>query len=146
MAGRAGRSARGGRVLLQTFDPSHYVVQHASKHDYANFYTHELEYRRRLGYPPFANLVRLEYRHRDPITAEEKTREMAVQIEEWIGEEKRKNTSIIGPVPCFFSKIDGIYRWQIILRGPEPETLLRGKSCEGGGWKLALLVCYEDVE
>jgi len=134
VAGRAGRSARGGRVLLQTFDPSHYVVQHASKHDYANFYTHELEYRRRLGYPPFANLVRLEYRHRDPITAEEKTREMAVQIEEWIGEEKRKNTSIIGPVPCFFSKIDGIYRWQIILRGPEPETLLRGKELRG--WRV----------
>jgi primosomal protein N' (replication factor Y) len=59
---------------------------------------------------------------------------MAVQIEEWIGEEKRKNTSIIGPVPCFFSKIDGIYRWQIILRGPEPETLLRGKELRG--WRV----------
>ncbi len=134
VAGRAGRSARGGRVLLQTFAPEHYVVQHASKHDYANFYAHELEYRRRLGYPPFTNLVRLEYRHRDPITAEEETRKMAAQIEEWIKKEGRRNTNIIGPVPCFFSKIDGIYRWQIILRGPEPKNLLRGKELRG--WRV----------
>ena len=134
VAGRAGRSARGGRVVLQTFEPEHYVVQHASGHDYANFYIHELEYRRRLGYPPFAKLVRLEYRHRDPITAEEETRKMATQIEEWIRKEERRNTTIIGPVPCFFAKVDGIYRWQIILRGPEPERLLRDKDIKG--WRI----------
>jgi len=134
VAGRAGRSSRGGRVLLQSFEPEHYVVQHASNHDYANFYTHELEYRRRLGYPPFANLVRLEYRHRDPITAEEETRKMAAKIEDRLATENRKQTTIIGPVPCFFSKVDGIYRWQIILRGPEPENLLRGR--EFRGWRV----------
>ena len=134
VAGRAGRSDRGGRVLLQTFDPSHYVIQHASKHDYANFYTHELEYRRRLGYPPFANLVRLEYRHRDPIKAEEETNKFAAEIKNLLIAESRTQTTIIGPVPCFFAKVDGIYRWQIILRGPEPETLLRGKELRG--WRV----------
>ncbi|MCP4141704.1 MAG: primosomal protein N' [Chloroflexi bacterium] len=137
VAGRAGRSARGGRVLLQTFEPEHYVVQHASKHDYANFYTHELEERRRLGYPPFANLVRLEYRHRDPIKAEEETNKLAAKIKNLLITENRKETTVIGPVPCFFAKMDGIYRWQIILRGPEPETLLRGFALSlSKGWRV----------
>ena len=109
-------------------------MQHASGHDYANFYTRELEYRRRLGYPPFANLVRLEYRHRDPIIAEEETRKMAAQIEEWIRKEEKRNTSIIGPVPCFFAKIDSLYRWQIILRGPQPESLLKDRDLRG--WRV----------
>ena len=134
VAGRAGRSARGGRVVLQTFSPENYVIQHASGHDYTNFYLHELEHRRKLGYPPFANLVRLEYRHRDPITAEEEARKMAEKIKHLLITENRKQTSVIGPVPCFFAKVDGIYRWQIILRGPEPVSLLQGKDLRG--WRV----------
>jgi len=128
VAGRAGRSARGGRAVLQTFDPSHYVVQFASKHDYAGFYTHELEQRMRLGYPPFAKLVRLETRDRNPAKAEEAANKLAAEIKQLLTTENRKQTTVIGPVPAFFSKVDGAYRWQIILRGPEPESLLRGRD------------------
>ncbi|MBT7782703.1 MAG: primosomal protein N', partial [Anaerolineae bacterium] len=131
VAGRAGRSERGGRVVFQTFNPDNYVIQHASEHDYQNFYLHELEYRRKLGYPPFAKLVKLEYRHRDPITAEEEAHKLAEEIKNLIVVEKRKETSVIGPIPSFFAKVDGIYRWQIVLRGPEPETLLKGKELRG---------------
>ncbi|HEX6306220.1 MAG TPA: primosomal protein N', partial [Anaerolineales bacterium] len=53
VAGRAGRSPLGGEVILQTFDPHHYVVQAAAQHDYAAFYRQELEYRRELAYPPY---------------------------------------------------------------------------------------------
>ena len=127
----AGRSERGGRVVFQTFNPDNYVIQHASEHDYQNFYLHELEYRRKLGYPPFAKLVKLEYRHRDPITAEEEAHKLAEEIKNLIVVEKRKETSVIGPIPSFFAKVDGIYRWQIVLRGPEPETLLKGKELRG---------------
>ncbi len=134
VAGRAGRSARGGRVVLQSFNPDHYVIQHAAGHDYANFYAHELEERRRLGYPPFAKLVRLEYRDRDPIKAEEETNKLAAEIKNLLVIENRKQTTVIGPVPAFFSKVDGIYRWQIILRGPEPESLLRGMELRG--WRI----------
>ena len=134
VAGRAGRSARGGRVVLQTFSPENYVIQHASGHDYTNFYLHELEHRRKLGYPPFANLVRLEYRHRDPITAEEEANKLAAEIKNLLITENRKQTTLIGPVPCFFAKVDGTYRWQIVLRGPEPASLLRGKELRG--WRV----------
>ena len=134
VAGRAGRSARGGRVVLQTFDPEHYVVQFASRHDYAGFYAHELEQRRRLGYPPFAKLVRLEYRDPNPAKAEEAATQLAAEINRLLTTENRKQTTVIGPVPAFFSKVDGAYRWQIIVRGPEPESLVQGRDLRG--WRI----------
>ena len=130
VAGRAGRSERGGRVVMQTFMPENPIIQMAAGHDYAAFYDWEIENRRQLGYPPFGQLVRLEYRHRDAEEAQKATNLLALRIKEWIADEKRIETSLIGPVPCFFEKVNGIYRWQIILRGPDPVSLLRGRIPE----------------
>ena len=134
VAGRAGRSALGGRVVLQTFQPEHYAIQAASRHDYAGFYTRELQERRKLGYPPFSRLARLEYRHFDPIKAESEARAEAARLSADIQAENRKQTDLIGPVPCFFSKIGGWYRWQIVVRGPDPASLLKIKNLQG--WRV----------
>ena len=134
VAGRAGRSPLGGKVILQTFHPDHYVIQAAAGHSYRDFYQKELEYRRRLGYPPFTQLVRLEYRHRDPLKAEETANKLAAQIRTWIEVEGYRSTSIVGPAPCFFTRIAGFYRWQIILRGPDPASLLQARSI--GEWRI----------
>jgi len=134
VAGRAGRSARGGQVIMQTFQPEHYAIQAAAGHDYAAFYARELQERRRLGYPPYSRLVRLEYRHYDAAKAEATAQQMAKKIRQWLTTEHRTLTTVIGPVPCFFARVAGLYRWQIVLRGPEPESLLRGKQMEG--WRV----------
>ncbi len=125
VAGRAGRSSLGGKVILQTFMPEHYAIQFASKHDVNGFYERELEYRKQLGYPPYARLVRLEYRHADPLKAEEESQKTATKLRVKMAAEGRHQTELIGPVPSFFSKMDGIHRWQIIVRGPDPVSLLR---------------------
>jgi len=127
VAGRSGRSTLGGRVVLQTFQPEHYAIQAASRHDYAGFYTRELDERRKLGNPPFSRLVRLEYRAFDPTKAESEARGMAARLSKDIVEDARIQTDLIGPVPCFFAKVGGWYRWQVLLRGPDPASLLRGK-------------------
>jgi len=127
VAGRAGRSLLGGKVILQTFQPEHYVIQAAAGHDYEAFYCRELAYRRSLGYPPFAQLVRLEIRHRDAARAEATAQKLAQNIRDWISAEARQETEIIGPAPCFFARLGGDYRWQIVLRGPDPAALLRGR-------------------
>lgn len=134
VAGRAGRSPLGGQVILQTFLPEHYVIQAASRHDYQAFYQQELEYRRELHYPPFSQLVRLEYRHRDPQHAENSAHALARQIQNWLQEENRSETELVGPVPCFFARIGGLYRWQLVLRGPDPASLLRGRPL--GEWRV----------
>jgi primosomal protein N' (replication factor Y) len=125
VAGRAGRSSLGGKVVLQTFMPEHYAIQFAAKHDVNGFYERELEYRKQLGYPPYAKLARLEHRHADPLKAEEEARKTATRLKVKMDAEARHQTELIGPVPSFFSKVDGIHRWQIIVRGPDPVSLLR---------------------
>ncbi len=131
VSGRAGRSSLGGRVILQTFQPENFVIQAAARHDYAAFYAVELENRRQLGYPPFSRLVRLEYRHVQAARAESETQALAARLAKWIHDEDRRETSLIGPAPCFFSRLNGLYRWQVILRGPNPASLLQDKNLAG---------------
>ncbi len=134
VAGRSGRSTLGGKVVLQTFQPGNYVVEAAAGHNYAAFYARELDYRRQLGYPPFARLVRMEYRQAEAARAEKEAHRMAERLTADIQMERRIETDLIGPVPCFFARLDGLSRWQIILRGPDPASLLRGKRLEG--WRV----------
>jgi primosomal protein N' (replication factor Y) len=124
VAGRAGRSERGGKVILQTFDPANQVIQSAARHDVNGFYQVELEQRKRLGYPPFARLVRLEFRYRDPVVAEQEARKLAGKLGELLTTDRWKLITVVGPVPCFFAKTAGLYRWQIILRGADPAAVL----------------------
>ena len=134
VAGRAGRSSLGGHVVLQTFQPESHVIQAASHHDYSAFFTREVEERRKLGYPPFNRLVRLEIRDPDAARAEAGARGLAEKIARWIDAEDRRETTLIGPVACFFTKIGGVHRWQIILRGPDPASLVRDKNLTG--WRI----------
>jgi primosomal protein N' (replication factor Y) len=135
VAGRAGRSERGGKVVLQTFDPGNPVIQAAARHDVNSFYQYELEQRRRLGYPPFSRLVRLEFRHQDASVARAEAQKLAAKLGEMLVNGPStslrmswKQTTMIGPVPSFFAKIGGYYRWQIILRGPDPTSIWREES------------------
>ncbi len=133
VAGRAGRSPLGGRVVLQTFQPEHYAIQAAARHDYAGFYAQELEHRRRMEYPPFSRLVRLEIRRERAGDAEEAAKRMSDRLEGWISESGSR-AEIIGPAPCFFPRVNSLYRWQIILRGANPLPLLRGRDL--GDWRV----------
>jgi primosomal protein N' (replication factor Y) len=134
VAGRAGRSPRGGQVVLQTFEPDHQIIRAAALHDYNGFYEHELAGRNKLGYPPFGRLVRLEFRHRDAGRVEAEARKLAKTLKTSIESQGRRQTELIGPVPCFYARLRGQTRWQIILRGPTPLEVLRGQRFEG--WRI----------
>lgn len=136
VAGRAGRSPLGGRVILQSYQPEHYAIQFAARHDYSGFLQRELAERRKIGYPPFARLVRLELRQRDPAAAEQEAHRMAERLRQWIEQGGFSSTQLIGPAACFFARQNGLYRWQILLRGPEPARLLRGRNL--GEWRAAV--------
>jgi len=127
VAGRAGRSPLGGKAIIQTFQPEHYAIVAASHHDYPGFYRQELELRRKMGYPPFSRLVSLEFRDSDNAKAENAARTAALEVQNWIEKGGYGSTSLIGPLPCFFSKRAGLYRWQVILRGPHPVEVIRAK-------------------
>jgi primosomal protein N' (replication factor Y) len=137
VAGRAGRSVRGGRVVIQTYTPDHYAIQAAAEHDYAAFFDRELAFRREHQYPPVRRLARLIYWHKKLDAVKNETARMADVLRqrvaqmgleaEWIG--------IIGPAPAFFARHRGYYRWHILVRAPDPAQLIHGLDIPFG-WRV----------
>ena len=136
VAGRAGRSPLGGQVVLQTYQPENYVIQAASRHDFEGFYQQELEMRKTLNYPPYSRLIRLECRHSIESKAESQAQAMADLLRVEISARELRQTSFIGPVPAYYRKVGGQFRWQIILRGPDPLPLLDALPLRG--WQVQI--------
>jgi len=135
VAGRAGRSILGGRVIVQTYAPEHYCIDAASRHDYEGFYEREMEFRRQQRYPPFSRLVRLVYVHRDEERCEAEATKMGRLLENKIARLGLPEIDVIGPAPAFLSRIRGQHRWQVIVRGRDPHSLLGGMDF-GPGWRV----------
>jgi primosomal protein N' (replication factor Y) len=123
VAGRAGRGLLGGQVILQSYATDHYAIQAASEHNYADFYSRELSERQSLRYPPFVRLARLVYQHTSQAEAEKECSRVAEMLKRGFPEEQLRQ-ELIGPVPCYFEKIRGEYRWQIVIRAQDPTPLL----------------------
>ncbi len=137
VAGRAGRSARGGRVVIQTYSPEHYVIQAAAAHDYAGFYAREIEYRRELGYPPLQRMAKLVYWEKNAEKAQAMAERMAQQVQAQITALglRPESVTIVGPVPAYFARYRGYYRWQILLSGDDPSAIVRSLTIPFG-WRV----------
>ncbi len=135
VAGRAGRSARGGRVIVQTYTPEHYCIRAASGHDYATFYRQEIAHRRELLLPPFRRLVRLVYVHASRQRCEEQTGRLAEVLRHKIARLGLPGVELIGPAPCFLGRLRGQHRWQIVVRAPDPHALLADQPLPLG-WRV----------
>jgi len=134
VSGRAGRSLLGGRVVLQTFQPWHYAIQKAANHDLDGFYQQETAYRRQLNYPPFSQLIRLEYRHLDWSKARQAADQLKEEIDDWLEKNQVQDIESIGPAPAFFERVNNYYRWQLLLRGKDLKRIMA--DLQLGGWKI----------
>jgi len=137
VAGRAGRSERGGRVVMQSYKPDHYAIQAAAQHDYHAFFAREIAFRHEHGYPPIRSMARLIYWDKNLERAQEASAEMAETLRRKLtlmGSEG-EGAAILGPAPAFFARYRSYYRWQVLLRAPQPARILRGLSIPFG-WRI----------
>ncbi|NMB20879.1 MAG: primosomal protein N' [Firmicutes bacterium] len=111
VAGRSGRGEKAGQVIIQSYDPSHFSIQAAQNHDYHDFYRKEIGFRRQLRYPPFSELVRILCS--GPQGA---TQEAAQRIHSFFLGQGFPKEDILGPQMAPIGRIQGRYRWQILLR------------------------------
>ncbi|HDQ72384.1 MAG TPA: primosomal protein N' [Chloroflexi bacterium] len=135
VAGRAGRSILGGRVIVQTYHPEHYAITSAAAHDYERFAARELAFRREHGYPPYRRLVKLVYADEQLSRARDQAQALAQTIRQEMARRGLDEDDLIGPVPPFFDRLRGRYRWQILLRVADPADLLR-EVVIPPGWRV----------
>jgi primosomal protein N' (replication factor Y) len=132
VAGRAGRGALGGRVVLQSYLPEHYAIQAAAKHDYETFYRQEIVYRRDQFYPPFKRLARIVFQFATAELAEFEAQRARSILERRIEEGHFTASEIVGPTPCFFAKRNNQYRWHLVIRSANPAALLANLDITDG--------------
>ncbi len=134
VAGRAGRGEEAGQVIIQTFNPQHFCIDSASRHDYAEFYAAEIEARRRYGYPPFRQFVKFTYSHENRRRAQNEALLLREKLDNWIARLGLAQTDIVGPAPALMERVNSKYRWQMIARGPDLHPLLR--VIDTPGWEV----------
>ena len=129
VAGRAGRGERPGRVLVQTYRPTHYAVRFAITHDYAGFSAEELRQREALAYPPFSKLANIRFDGLDAARVEAAARDSAEELRTVNAAHPRlRRLRILGPAPAPIERLRARYRWQILLKarsGAELRALVR---------------------
>jgi len=118
VAGRTGRGNFPGRVIIQTFNPSHYAITAARDHDYRRFFSHERNLRRQLSYPPFSALANLRFLGNNRPRTEEIARQMGARILDILRRQARgkKDVEVLGPVEAPVAKLKGKYRQQILIK------------------------------
>jgi len=148
VSGRGGRGDQPGRVVIQTFNPGHYVIRRAQEHDYAGFYADELPLRRQLAYPPYSRLVGLHFSSLKKGEGRKAVKEFGAQARELAATEAGGKMDVLGPAESPLARIRGRYRWQLLLRGMESRPLLAltRKLLEGAGRDgLEILVDVDPV-
>jgi primosomal protein N' (replication factor Y) len=116
VAGRAGRGERPGSVLVQVYESEHYAVRAAADHDFEAFVHQELQTRRELSYPPFAHLALLRSEGQDESATQRAANDLAARLRERARQESRP-VSVLGPAPAPLSRLRGMWRFQILLKG-----------------------------
>ncbi len=109
VAGRAGRGPMPGRVVIQTYAPTHYAVRAAAAGDVDGFADEELPRRRLLGYPPASVLARLLVADADRDRAEARGREAAEAV-------SVPGVEALGPLPAYVPRRAGRWRMQVVVR------------------------------
>jgi primosomal protein N' (replication factor Y) len=108
----------GGRIVLQTLLPTHYVIQAVTNQDPALFYRQELALRQALAYPPFTHLISLRVSGASADRTKKAAEHWAEQLLKRTGQH---DLTVWGPIPSAIAKLREAYRWQIVVKSTDAE-------------------------
>ena len=143
VAGRAGRAQRPGRVLVQTWDPSHIGLKALTTHDHMSFCQEESSMRQLMGYPPYAYAAVVRVEGRNPTKVKGLIGFMGDRLRE-AGAGRDGCSSIRGPAPAVLERIRGRTRHALMITARDRRRLheLTGliESIEGSGHDLRVII------
>lgn len=118
--GRAGRADKDGIALIQTYKPNNDILKYASNYDYASFINKELEFRKKLKYPPFRFISYIVFRGKDF----EKTHKEAIEAKKYFMEYQDEEFMVLGPSIPYIAKFNDEYRVKLMLKYKNKEKTL----------------------
>lgn len=121
VSGRAGRHGTGGKVILQTYNPHHQVIEDVMKADYQSLYQEQIQERRIFLYPPYYRLIEITLKHRDA--------EVLNAAADWMAKQLKGvfSTRVMGPEYPLVSRIRALYLKTITLRFEKNEPVADAK-------------------
>ena len=114
VAGRAGRVSGEGKILIQTYNPSHSVFELIKNQNVKEIYDYLLEERKKFLYPPFVKLIMIELKHRKEDKLNRASQFLGSVLRKYIPEE-----CILGPEKSPIARINNLYQYQILLKFPK---------------------------
>ncbi|WP_298325277.1 primosomal protein N' [uncultured Dokdonia sp.] len=123
VSGRAGRTEKQGKVLVQTYNPYHQILQQVSANKFEEMYKEQLEERRNFKYPPFHRLIRITLKHRDYQKIEEASIWLAKALRQTLGAE-----AVLGPETPSVARIRNQYRRNVLIKISRRQKLLYTKK------------------
>ncbi|MFQ5458841.1 MAG: primosomal protein N', partial [Myxococcota bacterium] len=125
VAGRAGRGAAPGRVLVQTYDPDNPCLAHVRSHDYDGFYRDEIVRREEPRWPPFCRLANLRITAPTPAGAEDGAMRCAAAARRLCERDGAlgREVEVLGPSPAVIARVRNRWRWQVLLKGSRQSAL-----------------------
>lgn len=120
VSGRAGRGAKKGRAVIQTYTPDNSTILMCAEHDYLSFYENEIKMREMMWYPPFSEMICIQFSG-SSFQAVSNCARYFVKVMN-MKHVSDGESRILGPVPCAVSKIKNKYRWQVIIKCPDADA------------------------
>ena len=118
VSGRAGRSNKDGKVIIQTYNPNHYVIKCASEHNYDKFYNTEIHSRKLTMMPPFSNVIEIRVSSKNADLAHNEAKVIINNLNK-----VAKNSIILGPAEALIFKKNDIFTFTIQIQAVEDEVL-----------------------
>ncbi|HEY8552238.1 MAG TPA: primosomal protein N' [Thermaerobacter sp.] len=123
VAGRAGRGARRGLVLIQTYSPDHPCLQAVARHDYRAMFRRELAERRELGFPPFGHLIRAVVAGSERPPVEQAAARLAAMWRRAVDEAAVPGGRVTPAAPAPIERLRGRWRWHVLARAVDGSAL-----------------------
>ncbi|MFZ3130194.1 MAG: primosomal protein N' [Desulfosporosinus sp.] len=125
VAGRAGRSAKPGEVVIQTYSPTNGAIVRAAQHDFQGFFWEEIGYRKERKYPPYTHIVRVLLLHEKEDRVIKGANDLGVCLKQGMQDPKFGNNEldILGPAPAVLTRLKNQWRWQIAVKGRRLDLL-----------------------
>lgn len=120
VAGRSGRGEKSGSVVIQTYNPDHYAIALAAKHDYAHFYEKEMAYRKLANYPPYCHLLAIVVQSRSDAVVKRAATEIKYHLVKSLND-----AQIIGPSEAGIFKMKDTYRERILVKYKDAKPVYR---------------------